>query len=85
MHAADGASTPAEVVMESAIKRFGVMAVTGRAVLSAGEIIRMNTCQNIIVAFQARERSENWAQWVKDNPELAATLHEAERLANARS
>lgn len=72
--------------MESAIKRFGVKAVTGRDVLSAGEIIRMNTCQNIIAAFQMREKSENWAQWVKDNPELAATLHEAERLANnARS
>lgn len=85
MHAAEDASTPAEIVLENAIKRFGVLAVTGRATLSAGEIIRMNTCENIITAYEMRAKSTSWPQWVKDNPGLAAVLHDAERVANGRS
>jgi len=69
-------------VLKNAIVRFGVKAIMGRDVLSAGEIMRMNIAENIMTAFDMRNRAENWAQWVKDNPELSSMLNEAERLAN---
>ncbi len=37
---------------------------------------------NIVMAYQARARSDNWAAWVGENPILAELLAEAERLVN---
>jgi hypothetical protein len=64
------------------IERFGVRAILGRDTLAAGEIMRINYCNNIETAFRSRARVENWAQWAQENKDLARVLNEAERLAN---
>ena len=64
------------------IDRFGVRSVLGRDELSAGEIIRMIAAENIYKAKQANIHSENWAEWAKDNPRLAESLAQVEKIIN---
>ena len=72
-----------ETVLLEMINRYGTRAVLGRDVLRASEIIRMNYCQNITAAYQARSQTEGWIEWIKRNPELAKALKDAEKIANA--
>jgi hypothetical protein len=37
--------------------------------------------ENIINAYQSRAQSEDWAQWLKDNPQAGNMLAEAEAIA----
>jgi len=60
------------------------MAVYGRQVLSYGEIQRMITAENIVQAFHARKKSENWAAWANNNPASARLLAEIEKELNGK-
>ena len=57
-------------------------AVTGRDVLSAGEIARARYAEHIVKSYQARAQAESWPDFVRANPAAARVLDEAERLAN---
>lgn len=69
---------PFELVLLGYIDRFGVEAVMGRPVLSAGEIRGMMTARNIYDAFHSRKSSDDWVKWAKDHPHYAAILAEVE-------
>ena len=71
---------PFELTLIGYIDRFGVEAVMGRPVLSAGELRRMYTVENIYNAYNARKASEDWAKWAAENPARAAMLAEVEGL-----
>ena len=77
-----GEQVPAEIKLLSAIDRFGVKAVLGRDVLSAGEISRARYAETIIGAYRARERSESWVEFANKNKQASRILNDAERLAN---
>lgn len=62
------------------IDRFG-LGVLGRQA-GAGELRRMSTAERVVMAYQARARSENWAKWAEDNPESARLLNIGARLNN---
>jgi hypothetical protein len=51
--------------------------------LSVGEIQRMTVAQNIVGAYQARAKSDNWALWASKNPELIQLLNRAMKEADA--
>ena len=65
-----------------ALRKFGVEAVYGRR-LTIGEIRDMDMVERIYSAFQARQASNNWAEWAGKNPAdaslLNAAMMEAER------
>lgn len=42
----------------------------------------MAAAENVTKAYQERAQAQNWAEWAKDNPEKAALLNTAARLAN---
>lgn len=81
MYAEGSSPRPEELIIAGYIDRFGAQAVLGR-VLSGGELRRIAQAENIVQAYRDRQKSENWAKWAQDNPEQAAVLNEAERLAN---
>jgi hypothetical protein len=84
-YAAGDSQKPADLTILENIDRFGVKAITGRDVLNYGQIARMRYCENVVKAFQARERAPDWVAWVKDNPNVASLLNEAERIYNEQS
>ncbi len=84
-HVSENAPKPYELVLLGYIDRFGAEAVMGRPVLSAGELRRMIMAENICNAFTSRKASENWAQWVRDNPVYSGILAKIEKLKNANS
>lgn len=53
----------------------------GRAI-GAGEIRRIAMSERIVRSYLERERSENWAAWVVNNPHEAELLSIAAELAN---
>lgn len=71
---------PFELSLLGYIDHFGVEAVMGRPVLSAGEIRRMITAKNIYEAYQSRKASTDWAKWAHDYPDYARILAEVEKL-----
>ena len=77
---------PPERLQSNYIKKFGVEAVMGRPVLSAGEIRRMVMVDNIIDAYHSRmahrdkDGAENWAEWARYNPALSVLLTEVEKI-----
>lgn len=73
-------SPPREYQLIKAIDRFGVLAVFGRPVLSAGEIRRLALVENIIAWHGEREASKDWPKWGRENKYKARTLHQAARL-----
>ena len=73
---------PAPLKLLESIDRFGVKAVTGRDVLSYGEISRMRYCELIVSLYKSREAASNWAEWTGKNKAAAQALNEAERLYN---
>lgn len=63
-----------------AVKRYGVRAVMGRPVLSAGEIRRFALVENILNWYTERDRAEDWVTWGRANPAKAETLHKANKI-----
>jgi len=82
-HEAEGDGHSRELTALRLIERFGVKAVLGRDTLSAGEIARMITAENIYKAKQANDKSENWAEWARNNPHAAKLLAETMKLLEA--
>ena len=52
-----------------------------RPYLGAGEINRIYAAELIRDSYLMKSKSDNWAQWAKDNPMAAEKLAIAERLA----
>ena len=77
-------SMPNELVLLGYIDRFGVEAVMGRPVLSAGEIRKMLIAEDVVYAYGRRKASGNWGQWSQDHPYLDALLKSIE-VNNERS
>lgn len=75
-------SPPDELLLLQYIDRFGVMAVLGRPVLSAGEIRRMITAENIVSAYRDRKTSKNWGAWAQEHPGASRLLGEIEKANN---
>ena len=69
---------PEELELLAFIDRFGALAVMGRT-LSAGEMRRMMTAENVVKWAAERAKAENWAAWAKEHPHKAALLAEAMR------
>ena len=67
------------------IERFGLEAVTGRRVFLFSEIRRLTHAENVVNAYQSSQRSKNWAEWSKTNPQLAEILFEASKLDASRN
>ena len=80
-HADEGAPAPPVYVVLGYIDRFGAQAVYGRT-LGAGEMRRMVLTENVINAYRARERSENWAKWVQENRQASELLAQAAKAAS---
>lgn len=74
---------PHELALLSYIDRFGVQAVLGRPVLSAGEIRRMTFAENVKSAYLSRKGSTNWGAWAQDHPRQDRLLTEIEVMLNA--
>lgn len=53
---------------------YGIPAVFGREVLYPFEMEAMTITNNIVSAFQARERSKDWAKWEQSNSQAAEVL-----------
>lgn len=78
---ADGGPASQEIRLLNYIDRFGVEAVMGRRQLGAGEIRRMLIAENIVTAYNARAKNENWAEWTERNKGLSRLLNESMKLA----
>jgi hypothetical protein len=74
---------PNDLMLLGYIDRFGVEAVMGRPILSAGEMRRMAAQENIVTAYQSRKTSENWAEWATKNPSLVSILADVESILDA--
>lgn len=74
---------PPEMEIKQAISEYGVRAVTGRDTLSANEIRKIQTIENVIRAYRAREsyRDEeghkDYPGWAKEHPEQNRVLERA--------
>jgi hypothetical protein len=75
-YAEGSGQAPREIILLNLVDRFGAQGVLGRA-LGAGEIRRMLTAEAVVRAYQERERSGNWAAWVREHPEKDRLLREA--------
>ena len=64
---------PREVKLLSQINRFGGQAIYGRAI-GAGELKGMLLAEMVVNAYQAREKSGEWAKWAGENPDLNRLL-----------
>lgn len=47
-----------------------------------GELRKMIAAENIVNAYESRQRSESWADWASKNTELAAFLAMVEKLVD---
>jgi hypothetical protein len=41
----------------------------------------MAAAEAIVIGYRMRSKSENWVEFARDNPDIAALLNEAMRLA----
>lgn len=80
-HADEGEPPPPELVALGYIDRFGAAAVYGRT-LGAGEMRRMALAENVVNAYKARARAENWAQWAQENRQASELLAQAAKAAS---
>ena len=62
------------------VDRFGTPAVFGRS-LGYGELRRMALTENIVRAFEARQKSPNFVAWEIEHPDETRLLRECEALA----
>ena len=82
-HASDSQFMSKEINLLRQIDRFGVEAILGRKQLYARELRLMTIAENIVLGYEAREKSDNWAAWAHDNERLSELLIEAQKLAEA--
>lgn len=68
------------MILLEAIDRFGVMAIMGRPVLYAGEARTLQTAENIVNGYNNMKNSTNRAEWMENNPVLAAIFYNLELL-----
>jgi len=68
------------LILLEAIDRFGVMAIMGRPVLYAGEARTLQTAENIVNGYNNMKNSTNRAEWMENNPVLAAIFYNLELL-----
>ena len=61
------------------MEKFGAQSVLGRQ-LYAGEMNRINAAQNVYLARQSRDKSDNWAVWAEGNKQAAEILAYVETL-----
>lgn len=54
--------------------------MTGRKVFYHAEYAHLVTAENILVAYQSRSRTEDWAAWANEKPQLFTILAEATKL-----
>lgn len=80
---AEGGSLSPEIRLAQAIDRYGIMAVLGRPVLYLHEYYAMKTAEGLVSGYLSRQRSQNWAAWQLEYPDMAKLLFDAERLLNA--
>ncbi len=80
-YAEGGGVIPREIELGRMVNRFGAQAIFGRAI-GAREIHRITMAETIVRLFRERERAENWAAWVVNNPAEAELLSKAAELAN---
>jgi hypothetical protein len=64
-----GGPCPALLEMAWAIDRYGATAVLGDKVLSVSEARQMATAADAVAAWRSRERSDDWVEWAKANPQ----------------
>jgi len=69
---------PAELEQLSYVDRFGLGALDA----PAGKLRRMIMAENVTKAYWAREASEDWVAWAKDNPEANSLLNQAMKAAS---
>lgn len=80
-HDCEGVGHSNELEMYNLIKEFGAQNVLGR-VLYAREMMRMYKALTVKHAYQARYKSENWAEWANKNKDAAELLAHVETLLN---
>ena len=78
---ADGApsETSPDWILLSNINKYGADAVMGRP-LGHDEVLRMNTTEAIISAYNSKFKSKDWAKWAQDNPNDNKILNHAMML-----
>lgn len=76
----DDGETPEEIKLSNAFRRFGAFNVLGRP-MSALEIQRIGTAENVVNICRERGASENKAEWATENPEAAEVFNYAMKLA----
>lgn len=67
---------PQELLQLNYIDRFGAQAVMGRN-LGYKEMQHMVLAENVVKAYEDRNKSKSWASWAKEHPEKAQLLAEA--------
>lgn len=73
---------PGELEIYNAIQRYGVQAVYGRP-LTYAEINQMDYALGIVGLYRQSMAADNLVTWSINNPQGAALLNEAARLAGA--
>ncbi len=71
---------PEVLQVYSLIKEFGATAILGGP-LGVGEIADIRTAQNVVDSQRAMVGSDDWAAWIKDNPEASELLDRARAAA----
>jgi len=75
-----GATPPRWLVLKRRITDYGVEAIMGRSWLGVSEIAKMEASQRVVGAYVDRQKSQNWAEWAKQNPADAELLALAARI-----
>ena len=76
---AEGGRTSPEIRLAGQIERFGVLAVMGRTILFAREYYAIRAAEVIVSAYRSRAKSDNWAAWANEHPELSQILFDAQQ------
>jgi len=75
-HARGRGPTPKILEAAYAVRQYGAAAVFGR-VLTIEEMRKMILAERIVEAYQARAKSDNWAEWASQNQDAANLLNAA--------
>lgn len=77
---ADGGHPSPELRLARQIEKYGVQAVLARPFLYIHEAYRMQCALNIERGYRLRARSDNWAAFHNEYPDIAELLVEAQKL-----
>ncbi len=80
MYAVEDGPMPEALQLDSLIKEFGATAILGGP-LGVGEIADIRTAQNVVNSQDAMVGSDDWAVWIKENPEASELLDRARAAA----